>query len=55
VLRRDLSFYRSLLCGLSFGELVALYERTLPEYAALAQVIAEELEQRQDITFKAAA
>jgi hypothetical protein len=55
VLRRDLSFYRSLLRDLSLGELVALYERTAPEYALLAEAIAEELEQRQGSGLRAAA
>ena len=55
MLRRDVSFYRALLGRLSLGELVALYERTAPEYAALAQVIAEELERRQDGALRAAA
>jgi hypothetical protein len=46
MLRCDVSLYRSLLRRLSFGELVALYERTAPHYEKLAGVIAEELSQR---------
>ena len=46
MLRADLTLYRRLLCRLSLGDLIALYERTTTEYAALAQVIADELDQR---------
>jgi hypothetical protein len=46
MLLRDLAFYRTLLRRLPLGELLALYERTAPEYAALAQAIAEELTAR---------
>lgn len=46
MLRRDVRFYQTLLHELSLGELVTLYEQTMPEYAVLAQIIAEELDQR---------
>lgn len=46
MLRVDLSLYQSVLGRLSLDELLALYERTAPEYEALARAIAEELDQR---------
>ncbi len=42
----DRTTYRLLLRRLSLGDLVTLYERTLPEHAALAQIIADELNVR---------
>jgi hypothetical protein len=46
MLRRDAALYRTLLRHLSWGDLVTLYERTLPHYATLAEAIAEELSHR---------
>ncbi len=46
MLLRDLTFYRHLLRGLTLGDLVALYERTAPQYETLAQAIADELNGR---------
>ena len=46
MLLNDLSFYRTLLRGLPLPDLLHLYERTLPDYAALAQAIADELDAR---------
>lgn len=46
MLHCDRSAYRVLLRRLTLGELVALYERTLSEYDALAQIIADELSAR---------
>ena len=42
----DCAAYRVLLRRQSLSELMALYERTLPDYAALARMIAEELSVR---------
>jgi hypothetical protein len=42
----DRTAYRALLRRLSLGDLVALYERTLPEYGPLADIIADELNLR---------
>ncbi len=46
MLRRDLTLYRVVLGRLSLGDLMALYERTAPEHETLAQIIAQELDQR---------
>lgn len=46
MLLRDLTFYRHLLRGLTLGDLVALYERTAPQYETLARAIADELSGR---------
>jgi len=46
MLLRDLTLYRTLLRRLSVTELLSLYERTAPNYAILAQTIAEELDAR---------
>ncbi len=47
MLLRDLTLYRTLLRRLTVAELLALYERTAPDYGLLAQTIAEELDARQ--------
>lgn len=46
MLRRDRIFYRKLLRRLSLGELVTLYEQTLPECEVLARIIAAEMDRR---------
>ncbi len=46
MLRRDLLLYQRLLSALTLSELAALYERTAPEYAPLAQAIADEISLR---------
>lgn len=46
MLLHDLTLYQTLLRRLSLGELLALYERTVLEHSALAQVIADEMDTR---------
>lgn len=46
MLLRDMTFYRTLLQRLSLAELLALYERTAPDYSILARTIAEEMDAR---------
>ena len=46
MLRRDRIFYRKLLRQIPLGELVTLYEQTLPECEVLARIIAAELDRR---------
>ncbi len=46
MLLRDMTLYRTLLQRLTLAELLALYERTAPDYGLLARTIAEELDAR---------
>lgn len=46
MLLRDLTLYRTLLLGLSLGDLLSLYERTFRDQPALARAISDELDCR---------
>lgn len=46
MLRRDRICYRRLLRRLSLGELLALYEQSMPDFEVLAEFIAQELDIR---------